>query len=286
MDLPASTNAEGVRENLAATRWLIAPFVVLAGAGAFVLYLFPRDTDALFAWTLRPPLSAMFMGAGYAAGVLLTVLSYRRQPWAVTRTATLTILVFVAVMTAATFLHLDKMHFDAAEVTAQFAAWAWLVVYVVVPPLLLAIIVAQSRQPGVDPPRLHPLPVAVRAALALQGLALLSLGVALFGWPESMDGVWPWAITELSGRALSAWIVAIGFASLWVTYENDLRRTRPAAMTSVALGALWLLAAIRDADSMRWERASAWIYVVGAALAVSVGLWGWSLSRGAVGSEG
>ena len=70
------------RQTGTAMRRLAIPFTLLAGLGALQLYLFPQDTDRFFSWTLRPQLSAMFMGAGFAAGVVLTVLSFRRQPWA------------------------------------------------------------------------------------------------------------------------------------------------------------------------------------------------------------
>lgn len=283
MEPSSTSSATGrtVRENLPETRLLAAPFVVLAGAGAVVLYLFPGRTDELFAWTLTPMSSAMFMGAGYAAGVVLTVLSYRRQPWAVTRTATLTIFVFVVVMTFATFLHLDRMHLDASLGTARFAAWVWVAVYVVVTPLLAVVIWRQRTAPGHDPPRGRPMGRALRTALLVHGLALVIVGLGLLVGPEAMDDVWPWPITALSGRALAAWVLAIGFASLWAVFERDLHRSKPAAITFVALGALWLVAVGRGSDEIRWERAAAWIYVAGALFAVGVGLWGWRAASAA-----
>ena len=49
---------------LAPTLWtarLIVPVLVAAWA---ILYLFPGDTERLWAWPVRPPLTAMVMGAG------------------------------------------------------------------------------------------------------------------------------------------------------------------------------------------------------------------------------
>lgn len=48
---------------------------VLAGAGLLavvagpVLFLFPHDTPVYFAWTIEHPLTPVFMGASYCAGV-------------------------------------------------------------------------------------------------------------------------------------------------------------------------------------------------------------------------
>jgi len=267
------------RQNTPAVRRLLVPFVVLAGLGAIQLYLFPADTDRLFAWTLGPEPSATFMGAGFAAGVVLTVLSYRRQPWAVTRTATLAVFVFAAVMTLATFLHLDRMHFSAEPATARIAAWLWVIVYVVVAPLLAILILVQRRQPGVDPPRITQLPVVLRRLLFAQGGVMLVVGVALFVAPAAMEKVWPWEITPLAARALAAWIIAIGWAGLQVAWENDTVRVRPAAVTYALLGVLWLLAAVRGASFIRWERPSTWLYVAFVTGAAAIGVWGWALGR-------
>ncbi len=277
--------ARGVRQNLPVTQLLIGPFVVLAGAGAIVLFLLPGATDRFFAWTLTPEPSAMFMGAGYAAGVVLSLLSFRRHPWAVTRTAALTILVFVVTMLATTLLHLERMHFESEVATARAAAWIWLVVYVVITPALLAVIIRQERLPGADPVRSRTMPRSLRLALLVFGVGLIVVGAALFAVPASMDAVWPWPITALAGRALSAWVLAIGFAALWVNFEHDLDRTRPAAITFAILGVLWLVTAIRGSGDVRWQRPSAWLYVGGAVFAVVVGLWGWWLATGTPSGE-
>jgi hypothetical protein len=50
------------------TRWLsalIVPFLLVAFV---LLYVFPSDTDRLFAWTIRPDMTPLIMGAGYISG--------------------------------------------------------------------------------------------------------------------------------------------------------------------------------------------------------------------------
>jgi hypothetical protein len=256
-------------------RWMIVPFVVLSGTAAVQLWVFPEETDRFFAWTLRPPLSAMIMGGGYAAGFVLSLLSYRRVPWAVTRLATYTILLFVTVMSAATLLHLDRMHVDSDVASAQFAAWLWLVVYIVVPPGLAALAVWEHRRPGVDPPREAPLSRGLRAALAVQGAVMLTAAGALFVFPLTMARVWPWPITPLSARAIAAWFVAIGFAGVWAVVEDDLERLRPAAITYTVLGILWLVSVGRGADDVLWGRLSAWVFVAWVAGIAVTGIVGW-----------
>src|SRR6266508_3921863 len=47
------------------TAALLVPILVTAFV---ILYLFPDDTERLFAWPIRPRLTALIMGAGYATG--------------------------------------------------------------------------------------------------------------------------------------------------------------------------------------------------------------------------
>jgi hypothetical protein len=269
------------RQTGTAMRRLAIPFTLLAGLGALQLYLFPQDTDRFFSWTLRPQLSAMFMGAGFAAGVVLTVLSFRRQPWVVTRLAAIAIFVFVAAMTGATFLHIDLLHLDADPATARLAAWLWTIVYGALTPAMVVLFVLQSREQGSDPPRSHPLAPRLRTALVIEGGAMTAVGLAMFAAPLRVEPIWPWPLTAFSGRALAAWLLSMGAAGIWAYFENDSVRTRPAAITFTVVGALWLIAVARGATELLWSRPSAWIYVGFVLAALLTGVRGWmAVDRG------
>jgi hypothetical protein len=262
------------RESSPTMQRLLVPFVVLAGIAAIQLYLFPTATDRFFAWSLTPPESAMFMGAGYTGGVVLTVLSFGRRPWETTRIAALAVLVFVVAMTATTFLHLDPMHLTSDIASARVAAWLWVGVYVVVTPVLAVLFVREQRLAHAPPPAAIPLGTGLRTSLVAVGATMLVLGILLFVIPVRMDAVWPWPITALSGRALASWLLSIGTAAVWVAWEDDRRRSRPAAITVTIIGVLWIVAVLRDLDSFRWERPSAWVYVGFVAVLAAIGLWG------------
>jgi hypothetical protein len=266
--------AEPVRETSAAMRWLVVPFTLLAGLGAIQLYVFPQDTDRFFAWTLQPQHSAMFMGAGFAAGVVLTTLSFRRQPWASTRTAAYTIFVFVSGMTLATLVHIDLMHLDSDVGTARLAAWGWTAVYVVIVPVLGFLIYRQHKQPGTDPVSSMPLPGGLRTALTVEGGVMVVVGLALFIAPATVAGWWPWPVTPFSGRALASWIVSIGVAALWASFEHDRHRLRPAAITFTVVSALWLVAVARGTADIFWERPAAWFYLAFVIMELATGAWG------------
>jgi hypothetical protein len=72
---------------------------------------------------------------------------------------------------------------------------------------------------------------------------------------------WPWPLTSLTAQAVGSWLVPIGLGNLAVPREDDLRRARVPALTSVAYGLLQLGAVVRYADQVQWHEAGAWIWL-------------------------
>jgi hypothetical protein len=265
---------------IAAMRPLFAVFLALTLLSTLLLYVLSEETETLFAWTIVPPLSAAFLGAGYAAGFVLIAMTMRERLWAHARIALVTVLVFTAVTLVVTLLHLDRFHFDAAGPAARIAAWLWIVVYVVVPPWMALLIRLQSRAPGADPPPAQPMTPWLRALLAVEAIVMLSAGAMLLVDPQWVGGGWPWQLTPLTGRAIGAWLVALGFAAAWAIGERDVRRLRTAATTFVVLGVLQLGALLRFAGDVRWEEPAAWLYLAGIGGILAIGLYG-RFARGA-----
>lgn len=131
--------------------------MVLLGAAALVLsvgvflFVLSGDTERLFAWTIKPPLTAAFLGANYWAAFFLAVLSARERIWANARLTFAVSAVFITLTMFATALQLEKFNFDNVN------GWLWAVVYFGIPPLLVVLIVLQLRLPGGDPPRRRPI---------------------------------------------------------------------------------------------------------------------------------
>lgn len=126
------------------------------------------------------------------------------------RVGVLTILLFVTLMLIATLLHLDRFHFGVSGAVARFAAWFWLFVYVIVPLVMLALLAVQVRVPGSDPPRQPTLPSWLAWLIGLQGTVMAIAGAGLFVAPTVVGTVWPWVLTPLTGRAVGAWLIALG----------------------------------------------------------------------------
>jgi hypothetical protein len=264
-----------VRAVSRATRTMLAVFVVLTALATNQLYLLSGHTDAYFAWTIKPPLTAAFLGAGYAAGCVLVVLGLRARAWAQARAAVLTVAVFATLTLVATLLHLDKFHFGSGGAIARFAAWFWLAVYVVVPAALIVVAVRQQRAAGPDPAERHPVPAWLAAAFALQGLVMLVVGVTLFVLPSTASTLWPWTLTPLTARVVAAWLVAFGVAAVLALVERDLDRLAAGAVAYTVFGVLELLALLRFPDEPRWDSVAGIAYLVVLVSVVPVGAAGW-----------
>jgi hypothetical protein len=268
-----------VRGTTTATRAVLGVFSLLTALAVLVLYLLPERTDSLFAWTIAPPLTAAFLGAGYAAGCVLVVLSLREHAWARNRVPVLTVLVFTALTLVATLLHLDKFHFGEPGGLATFAAWFWTAVYVAVPLVLVVVVAQQERAPGNDPPRVQPVPAPLRVLLAAQSAVMLAVGATLFLAPSTSDRLWPWTLTPLTARVVAAWLIALGLATALAAREGDLDHLRTATVSYTVFGAAVLLALLRFRDTVAWERPVAWVLTGVFVSVLLTGAAGWAGSR-------
>jgi hypothetical protein len=282
LDRPAAPAADrsDPRPVLAGMRALLVAFTGLTVLGFVALDVYADRTRDLFAWTITPPVTAAFLGSGYAAGTLLVALTLRTRAWTNARVAVLTVFVFTALTLVATLLHLDKFHFGAAGLVPRFAAWFWLGVYVVVPLALAGLLVAQRRALGEDPPPRLPMPLAPALALAAQGTLMLAVGVALFVAPATARVLWPWPLTPLTARAVASWLIAFGVAAALAIWEQDLGRLELPAAAYTTVGTLQLITVARFAGELRWSSPAAALYVVALASIVATGAYGWRAGFG------
>ena len=261
--------APAARPVIRALRPLLLGYVLLGFCAGLPLYLHSGDTHQ-FAWTIKPPLTAAFLGAAYWASLVVNLLARREREWARVRIAVVPGLVFTTLMLAATLLHLDRFHLGAGDALARTVAWIWLVAYIVIPPLTLAAIVGQLRVAGGDPPRIAPLRSWLRVALAGQALVMIAVGVSLFAAPGSTASLWPWSLTPLTARATGSWLCGIGLTAALAVLENDLFRVRPMLAGYAALGVLEGIAVARYPHTPDWSAPAASVYVAFLATVLAV----------------
>ncbi len=151
-----------------------------------------EQTDRYFAWTVSPPLTAAFLGAGYAASCVFQLLAARQQMWIHARIAPIGALLFTGLTLLATLIHLDRFHLNS------FIGLFWLLIYAIAPPVMAVLVVRQWRTPGIDPDRTRPLASWLRILMGVQALVLIPLGAGLLLAPQPSAQFWPWVLLLVS----------------------------------------------------------------------------------------
>jgi hypothetical protein len=238
-----------------------------------LLFVFATKTDDWFSWTIKPPLTAAFLGASYwAAAVLFWWTLHRDDPRRVT-VALLPVTVIGVLLLVATVIHWDRFHDD-------LFGWFWRVAYLTVPGALALVALPAIRAARAAAGRARSqLPGALRLLLALQGVVMVGVGVYLFLAPTSADALWPWDLTPLTARAVGAFVTGFGASALHAVAANDALRFEGAAFAYAALGALELLAVALHAGDLTGASGDSWLYVAFLASVLAAGLYGAAVAR-------
>ena len=262
-------------------------FAVLTMLALIQLLLLADVADRYWAWTIRTEQTAAFLGAAYAAGFVLSVLSLRMTRWRLIRIPVGTVAVFTWLTLAATLDHLHRFHLLTGGPFAAAAAWIWLGIYVGVPIVCVVVVVRQERHRGPPERVVRPMPGWLTGLLAVEGMVLLAAGVLLFAGGmtvhhhEATDvvGFWPWGLTPLSSMVIGAWVIAFGVAAFWVIQDGDLSRLLVSGVTYTAFAVFEFVAVI-----WHWPQVSAkdpwlWAYLAVLAVILVTGVYGWWAAR-------
>jgi hypothetical protein len=250
--------------------WLFAALALGAGV---LLYLLSGNTDDTFSWTIKPSVTAAFLGGAYWAAFVLFVWSARQTYWVRARPFVLPVATIAVLLLVATLIHFDKFHKDS------LFGWFWIVAYIVVPPALTLALWAQLRAPnGGEPPR-APLGPVLRGVLVAEALVLVGVGISLFVAPDTADSLWAWPLTPLTARATGAFLVGFGLAAVQAAWENDIGRLAGSAYAYATLGLLELVTVLRYTDALDGSGLRGVGYVAFSALVLITGLAGSVLAR-------
>jgi hypothetical protein len=251
----------------------VVVLLVLAAANGLFLYLFPGQAKAHYAWSISPPASAAFLGAGFLAGTVPTaIVVFATERWRSLRTLPWALFVLAVSLLIATIVHNDRFKWTYPP------TWGWAAVYGLVP---FGVVYLWTRQERVAEPEPDADP-ALRGLRIVSGVlgGLVVLGaLALFLTPVGLGKHWPWQLTPLLGRAVSPWYAMIGVILLACAVSL---RTRAEALIPYATVLAWsvlvaLIPVLHSADVIR-DGPEVAFYVVMAAL-LGVSAWGLVASR-------
>ncbi len=259
-------------------RLAVWPLVVLSGIFGPMLFLLPHLTDTIWSWPIQPPMSAVVLGAGYIFGSIAFASLLLRNQWHALSVALMTTWVFSVVMLAATLIHLDRFFLG----TMRFNVW--FVIYVALPILLPVIGLVNRRHSAPRKPDELVFAGPVRIALLLAGVLVLAFGVFMFVYPPGAAAVWPWLLTPLMSRVLSAWVMFLGLAGCLVFFEPRYSAYRAPLPGIIIWAVALLVGSLLHLDNFNFQRPAAWLWflaVVGliASTALAFGVFEWMAYR-------
>jgi hypothetical protein len=259
-------------------------FLVLVPA-AIVLWGTPAHTAERWAWTIKPNLTAIFLGSGYGAGAFFFWHTYRAERWHPSSAGVLGASAFAALMLLATLLHWDTFNHGHAPYLAAFAFWGWTIVYIISPPILFALwwrnrATDSGRRLRGDPF----LPAAALGAARVFGvLALVTAAVFYISPPVAMH-VWSWRLTPLTARLLASFIAQMGVGAMVLSFERRWSGWQLIIQTFFVATTLLLIGAARESGDFGPSAVRTALYIGGlvaadAVLLVVYARMEWAISR-------
>lgn len=182
----------GVSRVLPATRRVaLGVFVILVPA-VIILWGFPGRTHDLWAWTIKPELTPIFLGSGYGAGAYFFLRNFRATRWHPSSADVVSAAAFAAAMLVATLIHFDKFNHGDAPPLATIAFYGWTIVYIVSPVIVFVVWVLNQRaDPRTPEPNDAALAQSVLLAARVFGAGAIIGAAVFFISPHTLIGLWP-----------------------------------------------------------------------------------------------
>jgi len=241
-------------------RWALLAGALLCLAAALPLLLFPAGTANDFAFAVRSPLGAVFLGGCFLAGATALGVAWWERAWGGAVVIGPGVFSASALALAVTLMELERFQLAAAQPLARLAAWAWLAAGVVAPLGWLYLVFTNDRGWVTDPLERPSLPRPLLILVAVQSLLLLAVGGWLFVAPESAP--WPWPLGSPTDRLAGGWLVAGALTGLAVLAERDEGRSRPAFAAWLVFAAFQLPAPLLNPGEMPFNRVTIGYWVV------------------------
>jgi hypothetical protein len=241
---------------LPATHWAsLVVFVILVPA-LVILWGLPDRTADAWAWTIKPDLTPIFLGAGYGAGAYFFLRTFLSRQFHPSSAGIFGASFFASLMLIATLIHWDRFNHGDAPLVGAIVFYGWVAVYILSPPIVFAL--WWANRPG------EPLvPAHVRRmAQAFAAGALVSAAV-FFLAPGTAIDIWPWQLTPLTSRVLGSFTAQVGIGALLISLDPRWSAWKLIVETFFVATALLLVGAIRAWDDFDTSNVMTYLYVGG-----------------------
>jgi hypothetical protein len=236
-----------------------------------ILWGLPGKTADLWAWTIKPDLTPIFMGAGYGAGAYFFTRVYLTKRWHEVSVGVISAAAFALLMLITTALHFEKFNQGKAHdglpdppALATLAYYGWTIVYILSPWIVAWLWWRnQQRDPREPEPGESLVPANVRLVARVIAIgALLGAAVMLLS-PSTAIEHWGWNLTPLTARVLGCFTAQVGTGFLLLSFDARWSSWRVLVQTFLLAVALLLVGAVRAWDAFDDGAFMTWAYLAG-----------------------
>lgn len=255
------------------TRWLAALVIPFLVAAFYILYLRPTESGELFAWPIKPTMTAMMLASAYIGGVYYFTCVLLARRWHHIKVGLLPVTAFASVLSIATLLHWDRF------THSHISFYTWTALYMTTPFLVLAVWLRnRGADPGAPDPDDRVIPLLWRWAMGSVGVVTIAISLLLFVQPALMIGVWPWTLSPLTARVVSAMFALPGLVGLGVGLDARWSSARMILQSQAFSIVFILIAAVRAWGEFNHASPATYLFVggLGGLLVGILGLTGFS----------
>lgn len=258
--------ATAARDDSVTPAMRVAAVVVVAVLvpALVILWGLPGDTADLWAWTIHPDLTPIFMGAGYGAGAYFFYRVYRARRWHEVSVGVISAAVFALLMLLTTIAHYDKFNHGDAPALAAIAFYGWTSVYILSPWVVGWL---WWRNQATDPRAPEPgealVPEPVRLAARVAAVCALACAAVVLIAPSVAQDNWGWTLTPLTARVIGCFTAQVGTGFLLLSLDARWSSWRVLVQTFLIAVALLLVGALRAWDAFDTSNILTWLYLAG-----------------------
>lgn len=240
------------------TRGLAAIIVPVLVAAFIMLFLLPDRTGELFAWPIGPHMTAMMLGATYLGGAYFFSWAVVTKHWHHVQLGFLPVAVLCAILGLATALHWENFN------DGHISFVLWVILYFGLPFVLPYVWYRNQRATRhVAGPML---PRAFRSIFMALGVVFTVVGVLLLVLPDLLIPTWPWALSPLTARVMSAMFTLTGLIAAGIALDGRWSATHRILQAQGIAVTLILLGVVLARNDWDWSRAVSWIFLAGLVL--------------------
>jgi hypothetical protein len=249
---------------LRSTHWVsLVVFAILVPA-LVILWGMPGRTADAWAWTIKPDLTPIFLGAGYGAGAYFFLRTFLAKQFHPSAAGIFGAAFFAALMLIATLIHWDRFNHGDAPLVGAAVFYGWVGVYILSPFVVFALWWVNRRTDSREPaPGEAIVPASVRRVAQLVAAVLLVDAAVCFLSPQTAIDIWPWMLTPLTARVLASFTAQVGIGALLLSLDRRWSAWKLIVQTFFVATALLLVGAVRAWDDFDTGNVMTYLYIGG-----------------------